>query len=155
MESLKRDLGLRALPHFASYHYADPSCRTIVGDFDDHKSPVGRVEWNITGYICFYLFTWFSKPDFYSIAGQSSRPLATMVGCDSGRPPWGMCGVQLVILASSKQKSNRLMLRWMIMLSPSELFQWNIFSFVQNDCEQMPILWLYSDLNRFTTVHLV
>ncbi|KAJ3492262.1 hypothetical protein NLI96_g113 [Meripilus lineatus] len=24
---------------------------TVVGDFDDHKSPVGRVEWNITGTI--------------------------------------------------------------------------------------------------------
>ena len=24
---------------------------SIVGDFDDHKSAVGRVEWNITGYV--------------------------------------------------------------------------------------------------------
>ena len=22
---------------------------TIVADFDEHKSPVGRVEWNVTG----------------------------------------------------------------------------------------------------------
>ena len=26
------------------------ACSTIVGDFDDHKSAIGRVEWNITGY---------------------------------------------------------------------------------------------------------
>lgn len=25
------------------------ACSTTVGDFDDHKSAVGRVEWNITG----------------------------------------------------------------------------------------------------------
>ena len=26
---------------------------SVVGDFDDHKSAVGRVEWNITGYVVF------------------------------------------------------------------------------------------------------
>lgn len=29
---------------------------SIVGDFDDHKSAVGRVEWNITGYVEFWLW---------------------------------------------------------------------------------------------------
>lgn len=23
---------------------------TVVADFDEHQSPVGRVEWNVTGY---------------------------------------------------------------------------------------------------------
>ena len=29
----------------------------IVGDFDDHKSAVGRVEWNITGCVVFIEWT--------------------------------------------------------------------------------------------------
>ena len=43
---------------------------SIVGDFDDHKSAVGRVEWNITGYV---VFVWRTLARLNGKAGTLTR----------------------------------------------------------------------------------
>ena len=86
--------------------------RTIVGDFDDHKSPVGRVEWNITGYE--YLHLSLPRANTDTSIAQSCHPPVTTGACGFGRPQQAMCGVQQVTSAWSRQKSNKETSKWMI-----------------------------------------